>query len=703
VPIPQDYEERVYAGVLGKLIGVYLGRPIEGWTYERITETYGEVDHYLPGRFGAPLVVTDDDVTGTFTFLRALEDHGFDRNLTPAQIGETWLNYAIERRTIFWWGGFGNSTEHTAYLRLKHGIPAPESGSIARNGKIVAEQIGSQIFIDGWAMVAPGDPEFAADLARRAASVSHDGEAIYGAQVIAAMEAQAFVESDIQKLIDTGLSVIPRDSIIARLIHDVREWHAAEPDWRKTRERIAGLYGYDRYGGNCHMVPNHALIIHALLHGENDVRTSLMIVNTCGWDTDCNSGNVGCILGIKNGLRAFAGDYDWRGPVADRMYLSTADGGRAITDAVTETYHIVNAGRALAGMRRVEPKEGARFHFALPGSVQGFTVDEVTGGASASIRNVEGRLPGRARRLSVSYDLTGRGSAVRVSTPTFIPPEAVAMPGYALLASPTLHAGQTITALVASDKANTAPVVCGLFLRTYGEDDQPTPTCGPSGELSPGDEVELTWRVPDTDGEPIYGVGIELLPYADGASGVVYLDTLRWTGAPEVTLGRPARAGQLWRRAWVDGVDQFEARWPEPYRIVQNEGTGLISQGTRDWIDYRVEAPVTIRLAASGGLGARVQGLRRFYALMLDEIGLARLVKARGGATTLAAVPFNVQRDRPYDLALELRGTRIVGTIDGQTLFDVEDTEQPHLGGGVALVVQDGCLSADAVTIRPLT
>jgi hypothetical protein len=67
----------------------------------------------------------------------------------------------------------------------------------------VAEQIGSQIFIDGWAMVAPGDPALAADLARRAGSVSHDGEAIYGAQVLAAMEAQAFVERDLNKLIDT--------------------------------------------------------------------------------------------------------------------------------------------------------------------------------------------------------------------------------------------------------------------------------------------------------------------------------------------------------------------------------------------------------------------------------------------------------------------------------------------------------------------
>ena len=27
----KKYEEQVYAGVLGKVIGVYMGRPIEGW------------------------------------------------------------------------------------------------------------------------------------------------------------------------------------------------------------------------------------------------------------------------------------------------------------------------------------------------------------------------------------------------------------------------------------------------------------------------------------------------------------------------------------------------------------------------------------------------------------------------------------------------------------------------------------------------
>ena len=30
-----------YAGVLGKMIGVYLGRPVEGWAYEAIRERFG--------------------------------------------------------------------------------------------------------------------------------------------------------------------------------------------------------------------------------------------------------------------------------------------------------------------------------------------------------------------------------------------------------------------------------------------------------------------------------------------------------------------------------------------------------------------------------------------------------------------------------------------------------------------------------------
>ena len=213
--LPPDYAERVYAGVLGKVIGVYLGRPIEGWPYEWIQKRLGDIEYYVHDRLKVPLIVTDDDITGTFTFLRALEDHGSGADLSSREVGENWLNYLIKERTVLWWGGLGNSTEHTAWLRLENGVEAPESGSMELNGKVVAEQIGAQIFIDGWAMVAPGDPDRAVRFADAAARVSHDGEAVYGARVVAAMESMAFVERDTGKLIDTALDYIPPDSVIA--------------------------------------------------------------------------------------------------------------------------------------------------------------------------------------------------------------------------------------------------------------------------------------------------------------------------------------------------------------------------------------------------------------------------------------------------------------------------------------------------------
>jgi ADP-ribosylglycohydrolase len=236
---PNDYLERVYAGVLGKIIGVYLGRPFEGWAHQRIETELGEIWNYVHERFGVPLVAADDDISGTFTFLRALPDHGGTADLTPEQIGLTWLNYIVENRSILWWGGMGNSTEHTAFLRLKNGIPAPLSGAIATNGKTVAEQIGAQIFIDGWALVSPGNPGLAVELARKAASVSHDGEAIYAAELVAAMEAQAFVDPRIDQLVETGLSYLPRECLITRLVNDVLNWRRARtrPSFQRLKRR----------------------------------------------------------------------------------------------------------------------------------------------------------------------------------------------------------------------------------------------------------------------------------------------------------------------------------------------------------------------------------------------------------------------------------------------------------------------------------
>ena len=200
MPIPGDYAERVYAGVLGKIIGVYLGRPFEGWTYERIMAELGEIYYYVNERRDLPLKNNRSSSPTTTSPAPSPSCAPCPTTATArtsprprsARPGSTTSSSGARSC-----GGAAWATPPSTppICGSSTASPRRESGSIALNGKVVAEQIGAQIFIDGWAMVAPGDPELAADLARRAASVSHDGEAIYGAQVMAAMEAQAFVES----------------------------------------------------------------------------------------------------------------------------------------------------------------------------------------------------------------------------------------------------------------------------------------------------------------------------------------------------------------------------------------------------------------------------------------------------------------------------------------------------------------------------
>ena len=719
--IPADYAERVYAGVLGKLIGVYLGRPFEQWPHEIIVEKLGEIDYYVHEKLGVPLIVTDDDITGTFTFLRALPDYGNTREITPAQIGDTWLNYLIEEKTILWWGGMGNSTEHTAYMRLKSGIEAPASGSMALNGKVVAEQIGAQIFIDGWAMVAPGDPEFAVDLAGRAGSVSHDGEAIYGAQVIAAMEALAFVESDLDRLIEAAVSFIPEDSVVATMIRDIRGWHAGEPDWRKARASLDERYGYDRYGGNCHMVPNHGLIVLSLLYGGDDFQHSMRIVNTSGWDTDCNAGNLGCLLGIKNGLAGLDVGPDWRGPVADRLYMPAADGGRAISDAVSETFQIVNIGRALAGEAAVQPKGGARFHFSLPGSVQGFQVeDTIESRGTATLENVILDPDSGSRGLAMHYERLTTGRTARISTPTFTPSKEVAtyfdQRGYSLLASPTIYSGQTVRARILADPGNGEPAQVRLYLRHYDIDDELARLAGEAIELSAGTAVELAWELPDTNGYPIASIGVEITG-TGGVNGTVHLDYLTWDGSPNIVLDRPFERsisrlsrGQgpvMWKKAWVDGTDSGTRGgpldiWPEPYRLMQNRGRGLLMHGTREWTDYQVTARMTPHMCTAGGIGVRVQGMRRYYALLLDAERVRFVLVLGGNETVLAEADPGWVLGRSYELTVQVHGGRLIGLIDGESVIDATDPDRTFTGGGIALMVEEGRIGCDHVAVQPL-
>lgn len=697
MPLPADYGQRVYAGVLGKMIGVYLGRPIEGWRYRDIVRTFGQIDYYVHRQRNVDLIVADDDLSGTFTFIRALEDHpDAGHALTAEQIGQTWLNYIIENKTILWWGGLGNSTEHTAFLRLQAGIPAPRSGSMQLNGHLVAEQIGAQIFIDGWAMVAPGDPDLAAALAERAARVSHDGEAVFAARALAAMEAQAFVEPDLNKLFDLAMRYLPRDSVVYPLIDELRDFREKTDDWHKAMaDLVEPRYGYDQYGGGCHIIPNHALVALALLWGEGDFQKSLRIVNTLGWDTDCNSGNVGCLLGIKNGLAGIDAGPDWRGPVADRLYLPTADAGESITDAVRVSLRLENIGRRLAGLAPRRPKEGARFHFSLPGSVQGFVCDEAPDSAGTlNIDNVDGRL-----RLSCRGLAPGR--VARALTATFIPP-GPADSFYRLISVPALYPTQQVEATVEADPANHQPVDVRLFIRHCNAADALTHLPGPITTLEPGARRDLSWIVPETGGQPIAQIGFEITG-RPRASGKVFVDRLHWHGTPSLTLARPREGGSAWMRAWAEGVSHAGVSG-DGFRLVQNAGRGLFMHGTRDWTDYTVTASITPILASAAGLAVRVQGMRRYYALLLalsSGTPVLRLIKMRDDEIILAETPADWALDgRPRTLSLAVAGIRLIGTLANGPTLTATDNTHPLTEGGIAFVIENGRIHTGPVEVR---
>jgi hypothetical protein len=134
---------------------------------------------------------------------------------------------------------------------------------------------------------------------------------------------------------------------------------------------------------------------------------------------------------------------------------------------------------------------------------------------------------------------------------------------------------------------------------------------------------------------------------------------------------------------------------------MQNRGRGLLIHGAREWTDYRVGAVITPHMVKAAGIAARVQGMRRYYALLLGSDGQARLVKALDGDTVLAAKDFAWQFGGSYRLSLQVVGGHLEAAIDGRQLFAVDDMDRPLTGGGIALVCEEGRMATDAVVVSP--
>ncbi|MEL7610567.1 MAG: ADP-ribosylglycohydrolase family protein [Bacillota bacterium] len=706
----KGYQEKIYAGVLGKIIGVYMGRPVEGWSYGAIQKRFGFIDYYVAHETGAPFIVPDDDISGTFVFYRALEDNGYPKDITAAQIGETWLNYIVEDKTILWWGGLARSTEHSAYLRLKQGIMPPMSGSGKLNGMAIAEQIGSQIFIDTWAMVNPGNPARAAQMAREAAVVSHDGIAVECAVYLAALEAMAFDEKDIDKLLQSGRAYIadnPYGRQLSTLLDDVIAQCDKAADWRQVRDWIEQNHNYAKYQGNCPMVPNHLAIIMALKMAGDDFRRSVGIAASAGWDTDCNAGNVGCLNAIRLGLDAINADTDMRGPVADRMYVVSTDGGDCIFDAVRETRKIVRAAAALTGETLDIPKE--RYAFEYPGSTQGFLLhpERTFGQAAKRLSNTLESTdnPG----LMIEYEgVSGSVTAV-ISVQTYVDPTPKAAPDtsyFEVYASPSLYSGQTVRASLFCESARNPDL--RFFIDYYDANDEIATCPGERFVLKQGGN-DIVWEVPDTRGRAIYRLGIELV--ADTKrDGRIVLKTLDWAGAPkrfhmgtanELTPGiSPFVTRTKWMMAFMNSTKHTGPDYLATFAISHPEHNGVLTIGTNEWDDYSVSSRIQFVHANKAGLVARAKGHRRYYAAVFGE-GRIEIIKRHADRVTVLATANQTYAEGDWhDLRFDVQGNKLTFWVDGQIAVSCADASFPT--GGAGYMVDEGAIVAREFTVQAL-
>ncbi len=65
------------------------------------------------------------------------------------------------------------------------------------------------------------------------------------------------------------------------------------------------------------ILPETFSVLVGLLYGGGDFRKSVSLATMCGFDTDCNAGTVGCLLGLRHGLDSIPAD--WKDPLND-MY-----------------------------------------------------------------------------------------------------------------------------------------------------------------------------------------------------------------------------------------------------------------------------------------------------------------------------------------------------------------------------------------------
>lgn len=310
----KDFRDRVYACWLGKNIGGTLGMPFEGGTEAHNIDFYTNIK-------GEP--AANDDLDLQLLWLKAMEEH--NGQVDTRILGEYWLKFVPVD-----WNEYGVGKKN-----MRRGWLPPLSGNF-RNDEW-KQSNGAWIRSEIWACLAPGNPALAARFAREDACVDHGAAEGTLAEIFtASLESAAFVEHDINKLIDIGLAMVPHESELAGTIRAAVASKKAGKDWKQARLDV--MAASEKFGW--FQAPrNVAFTVIGLLYGEDDFGKTICIAVNCGDDTDCTGATAGSIMGILHGTKEIP--QKWITPVGDRIVNVAISGFQAPKTLDELTIHTV--------------------------------------------------------------------------------------------------------------------------------------------------------------------------------------------------------------------------------------------------------------------------------------------------------------------------------------------------------------------------
>jgi hypothetical protein len=190
---------------------------------------------------------------------------------------------------------------------MDDGILPPETGSARLNPEGVWS-IDAQLQTELFGLMAPGLPTEARRRAVLFARITNSGLVVDVSAFYAHLYAEAFVESDLDWLLDRAVDGEPDGSDVAEIVATIRQWHQEHPDdWRTTRRLIRDAYDVDPRWWASRV--NFAATIMALLYGDGDMQRTVDIAGLAGWDADNNMTTAAGLLGVIVGFDGLPSEF----------------------------------------------------------------------------------------------------------------------------------------------------------------------------------------------------------------------------------------------------------------------------------------------------------------------------------------------------------------------------------------------------------